>query len=298
MSECGSIPAWLLTGYLGAGKTTLLNRLLEIPSFKHKRLALLINEFGDIGVDGALVRTGEWSKFELNKGSLFCACIKADTVKTLRQIAFEVKPDAVIIEATGLSESSDLEALFESAALEGRLRTQANVCLVDASTFTRIAAFLPAATRQVQQADGILINKCDLVDQAELARLEAIISRINPAPIYQTSHCDVPSAWFEGLWHSCRCCGMSQSPPAGAVSVSIERVAPVDRAKFTSGVRTLGDKLLRLKGNIDFGDGSVMVELAGGRLTERPAASLSRAPTAFVAIGWDVDRQTLMSLLS
>ena len=96
------IDVWLLTGYLGAGKTTMLNNLLGAEMFKGKRVALVINEFGQLGIDGALVRPGEWTKFELNKGSLFCACIKVDTVK-VSGIAFDIKPDVVIIEATGLA---------------------------------------------------------------------------------------------------------------------------------------------------------------------------------------------------
>ncbi len=293
------IDVWLLTGYLGAGKTTMLNNLLGAEMFKGKRVALVINEFGQLGIDGALVRPGEWTKFELNKGSLFCACIKVDTVKVLRQIAFDIKPDVVIIEATGLSESADLEALFASSAIEDLLNVRANICLVDPVTFTKVCAFVPCVTRQVQQADGIVINKCDLSDEASLKTLTATLTQINPrAAITMTSFADIPNDWLAGLTHASGQCGISSGPPAQAVSVSIQSAKPINQRKFMAALSELKGSILRLKGNIDFGDGSIMVEYAGGELTQGEAIKNLRPPTAFVVIAWGVNRDELAEKLS
>ena len=91
------IPIFLLTGTPGAGKTTLLNHLLKQPVFQSGSTCLVINEFGQIGVDGALVEAGDRPMFEINKGSLFCVCVKTDFIKTLKAIAetARLKPEEV-----------------------------------------------------------------------------------------------------------------------------------------------------------------------------------------------------------
>ena len=92
------IPTILLTGFLGSGKTTLLNRLID--HYKSKRTVLLINEFGKVGIDGELLVEGNYEKIELNKGSLFCICVRTDFIFEVETIATQIKPELLIIEAT------------------------------------------------------------------------------------------------------------------------------------------------------------------------------------------------------
>ena len=96
------IPTIILTGFLGAGKTTLLNRLIDY--YQSTRTVLLINEFGQVGIDGQLLAAGNYQKIELNKGSLFCICVRTDFIDEVERIATEMRPELLIIEATGLAD--------------------------------------------------------------------------------------------------------------------------------------------------------------------------------------------------
>ena len=88
---------YLITGFLGAGKTTFLNRIIN--SFpKHKKLTLLVNEFGEIGIDGTLVEGEDIDMMEISKGSIFCVCVKTDFIKGLYELNTSVKPDVLLVE--------------------------------------------------------------------------------------------------------------------------------------------------------------------------------------------------------
>ena len=104
------IPTIILTGFLGAGKTTLLNRLIE--HYNSERTVLLINEFGQVSIDGELLAEGNYEKIELNKGSLFCICVRTDFIFEVERIAKELKPELLIIEATGLADTSEMEKML------------------------------------------------------------------------------------------------------------------------------------------------------------------------------------------
>lgn len=140
----------LLTGFLGAGKTTTLNHLIKDPLFQGASLSLLINEFGKMGVDGALVRPGEYSKFEINSGSIFCACTQAELLKTLTTIAQELRPDYLIIEATGIAQTCDIERIMMMPTYRDAFTIMGNLCVVDAEQFIRTAAFMKTVIAQVR----------------------------------------------------------------------------------------------------------------------------------------------------
>ena len=287
------IPLVILTGYLGAGKTSLLNHLLALPSLHGRKLALIINEFGTLGIDGLKVESGAHAKFELNRGSLFCICIKTDFVKTLTTIAEEVRPDLVLVEATGVADPCDIEQFLEVPTLAGRFRVQSSVCVVDAEGFTRVAAFMQAARRQVVWSDGLAINKTDLVTPSDLGILRQVLGGLNPrAPQVEVTYGRIPEEFLVSLVHERRPGAAAERPPDDLVSVSLQTDRVVDRAAFMGAIGALGDNLLRLKGVVRFPDGRAFVEVVTGRVTEeRPLAGSET--TAFVAIGWQVSRDTL-----
>jgi len=286
------IETWVLTGYLGAGKTTLLNHLLGLPMFAGRPTALLINEFGTLGVDGMLVREGDHAKYEINRGSLFCACTKVELLNALADIAEKLRPRVLLIEATGVAEPADLEQVIGLPSLAERFNVRANVCMVDAGGFAKVAAFLQAASRQVRAADGIVINKTDQISPGEVDRLAKLLAELNPrAPRTRTSFARVEESFLLGLEHEPRGEAPAEGPPPVAAA-SIRGEGPVNREAFAEAVAALGEKLLRLKGHVDFGQGPVFVELAGGALQTR-AAEPGAAGTAFTAIAWRMTREEL-----
>lgn len=288
------IPVTLLTGYLGSGKTTLLNHLLASSDWSERRLAVLINEFGTLGVDGKLLRPGDYTKHEINRGSVFCTCTKLEFLAAFDQIAGSGQVDRVLIEATGIAETGDLEAYFDEPSLAGQFAVRANLCIVDALNFTKVLPYLKAVQSQVEHADGLILNKADLVTPKELARLELILTEINPrARRAIVSHGAVSTDFLDGLTHQRMTRWLIGDPPSEVVSLSLTTSRTTDRGRFFDTIRSLGPRLLRLKGNLDFGDGLQFVELAGDTLHEKPACSGLAHHTAFTAIGWRISREEL-----
>ncbi len=179
------IPTILLTGFLGSGKTTLLNRLIQF--YQSRRTVLLINEFGQIGIDGELLIQGNYEKIELNKGSLFCICVRTDFIDEVRKIAREIRPDLLIIEATGLADTSEMEKMLALPDLKASIHLQACICLVDCQTFLKIKDNLRAPATQIQSADLVLVNKIDLVPPDQVAKIVKAVREFSAdVPIQQT----------------------------------------------------------------------------------------------------------------
>lgn len=284
-------PVILLTGYLGAGKTCALNALLRSDGMAEMRPALIINEFGEMGVDGDLVQSRDLAKFEINQGSIFCTCTRDQFVLTLNAIAQDGEYGAVLIESTGISETRNLEGAMAIPALTAAFRVQANVCVIDALNFTKVAPFLELAKEQVRWADGIIVNKTDLAPNTAIEHLEAVLRGLNPdAKMIRATFGQVPAEFVLHLDHTGHKGAQLDAPPADIVAVSFRRSAPVSREQFAQVIEKLGDRLLRLKGNVDFaGEGRRFVEVVYDSLSERAAAAGLPDGTAFTAIGWRID---------
>ena len=295
-----SIPIILLTGYLGAGKTTVLNRLLAAPWVRDCAPALIINEFGKLGVDGKLVAE-PWRKVEINQGSLFCTCTRAQFVQAMSDLAASTaRPGLVLIESTGIAETRGIEGSLAIPALTAAFHLRANVCVVDAENFVKVAAFLSVAVQQVRWADGVLITKCDRVPESEAARLQEVLHDLNPmATARVTPYGEGAAEFVRGLTHHERAAGEpADRPPADIVAVSVEHDAEVDRSQFLDAIAALGPRLLRLKGNVNFaGQGHRFVEVVYDRLTEGEAKPGFARRTAFTAIGWRVPPEELRARL-
>jgi len=292
------ISVYLITGYLGSGKTTFLNHLLSMEIFAGKSKVLIINEFGSIGIDGQQIENrGDYDIFELNKGSLFCICIKTDFIKTLQVISRDIKPDFVFIEATGIAETRDIECFFTVPGLEN-YSIKATLCLVDCMNFIKVLPFLKAVSSQVSRADGVILNKLDLVDEKELNSLENVINEINPdVPVVPVSWGRVPETFLKGLTHKRQKMVMVKSPPQAVVSVSFDERLTVNREKFFQILENLGDKILRLKGTINFGKGPSFIEKAGDAIMEKPIKEGMNKNTAFTVIGFRSEVEELSTTL-
>ena len=285
----GRIPVVMLTGFLGSGKTTALNALLTDPPEEGARVAVVVNEFGELGIDAGLVGPGAVRTWEINKGSLFCACTRADLQHVLAEIQSDVKPDQVLIEATGLAEPLDLANALDDPTLAAAFEMRATVCLVDPLTFPKVGRGLAAARAQVKTADLVLLNKCDVVDEGVLGDVEALVRAIHPSvPLVRTTHGRLPrEAIPRTPGHSRGAGGEPRTqPPEGIASVSYESRTPVDRRRFYDLLDSWRSRCLRAKGQVLFADGPLFVEIAGGRLSSRPlrVAGAPEPRTAFVAI--------------
>ncbi len=186
------IPVTVLTGFLGAGKTTLLNRIL---TEQHgRKLAVIENEFGEVGVDHQLVIQGEEELFEMNNGCICCS-VRGDLIRILgRLLKRKDRLDGVLIETTGLANPAPVaQTFFSDDEIRAAFQLDAIVTVVDAKHVLQHLEAGDESVKQIAFADVILLNKTDLVAPAELARLEARIRGINAvARLERTQNCAVP----------------------------------------------------------------------------------------------------------
>jgi len=193
MSETTShkIPVTVLTGYLGAGKTTLLNRIL---SENHgKKYAVIVNEFGEIGIDNDLIIGADEEVFEMNNGCV-CCTVRGDLVRILDGLMKRKgKFDAIIVETTGLADPAPVaQTFFVDEDVQKNARLDAVVTVADARWLSDRLKDAPEAKNQIAFADVIVLNKTDLVTSAELTEVEARIRGINPyARLHRTERCQV-----------------------------------------------------------------------------------------------------------
>jgi G3E family GTPase len=180
------IPVTVLTGYLGAGKTTLLNRILSEPH--GQKYAVIVNEFGEIGIDNDLVVGADEEVFEMNNGCI-CCTVRGDLIRIIEGLMRRKgKFDAIIVETTGLADPAPVaQTFFVDEDVKEQARLDAVVTVADALWLKDRLKDAPEAKNQIAFADVILLNKTDLVDEAGLREVEARIRGINPyAKIHRT----------------------------------------------------------------------------------------------------------------
>ncbi len=181
----------LLTGFLGAGKTTLMKSILD--AYKNNKIGVIVNEFGQLSIDGMLIKRDGIIMDELSNGSIFCACIKDNFLESLIEMS-KKDLDYVFIEASGLADPANMGQILKTIASKTLKPYDylGAICIIDAENFIDLEDLLPALQHQVAYAGALILNKSDLADSAEVVAVYDKLTSINPsAAIHITSYCTV-----------------------------------------------------------------------------------------------------------
>jgi G3E family GTPase len=257
------IPVTVLTGYLGAGKTTLLNRIL---SENHgRKFAVVINEFGELGVDNDLVVDADEEVFEMNNGCI-CCTVRGDLIRIIGGLMKRKgRFDGIIVETTGLADPAPVaQTFFVDEDVKRATKLDAIVTVVDAKHLPARLKDSSEAQEQIAFADIIVLNKMDLVSAEEADAVETLIKQINPyAEIRRSTKSDVPleSVIGRDAFNLARILEKEPDFLSGedhhehdseVNSVSFEVSKPIDAEKFNAWIgqllQTKGQDLLRTKG--------------------------------------------------
>ncbi|MGB9802861.1 CobW family GTP-binding protein [Desulfofundulus sp.] len=186
-----STDVYLITGFLGSGKTTFLNRFIcQFP--KDRKLMILMNEFGEIGVDGTLVAGQDLDILEISKGSIFCACVKTDFIKGLYEIAQKIKPDILLIESTGVANPVDLKKDLNLPIFKGCFRFKEQFCIIDAANFLDAFQVYASVEKQISSSTRFIINKIDLASREQVEEIKNLVKKYHPAPhFYEATYADI-----------------------------------------------------------------------------------------------------------
>lgn len=306
------VPVTVVTGFLGAGKTTLLNRLLS--DLAGRRFAVIVNEFGDIGIDGDLIETGEEELIELSSGCI-CCVVRGDLIRGLRTLLTE-KPDldGIIIETTGLANPSPvIQTLVIDQVIGAQCRLDSVLCVIDAAHVLNQLEDGTDAADQIAFSDHLVLNKIDDAT-APLDDIEARLRQINPfAPITRTNRSSVPASTILDRHGFDLDRIEAQLPPdtdhhhhdhidsTGIASVSLTCDAPLDGAKLEEWLQELlsrqGSTILRTKGILSIGgEDQKLVLQAVNMMLEGDYVGVwetETRPSRLVFIGRNLDREQL-----
>ena len=176
---------FVLTGFLGAGKTSFLQYVLE--AFSDKKLAVIQNEFGKIGIDGSILQKQGIQIKEINRGSIFCSCLQLSFVEALAELA-KSDAESLFVESSGLADPSNIMDILESVKLlAGDVYDfQGVICLIDGVHFPKQVKDTETVDRQLKHCDIAIINKIDLISEEQYKKVLSLVREVNP-------HCQVLS---------------------------------------------------------------------------------------------------------
>lgn len=321
-----SIPVTVLTGFLGAGKTTLLNRLLREAN--GKRYAVIVNEYGEIGIDGDLVVGTDEEVYELNNGCVCCK-VRGDLVRVISNLVRRPGGfDGILIETTGLADPAPVAQTFQfDDLLRQHARLDSVICVADARHLPGQLDTSPEAGTQLAQADLVLLNKADLADEAQLAAAESAVRQVNPtAEVRRVVRGDLPLEQllnrraFDISRMHLPAIGLGKASDgalyrpvdagrhtAGVSSVSLRFDRPFDRTRFLPWLQRLvvehGADLLRAKGILAFEDEARRFVFQAVHMTvdsglDRAWKSGEPIESRLVFIGRQLDEATLREELT
>jgi G3E family GTPase len=254
-------PLIILTGFLGSGKTSFLQHFIEYQTQRSRFVAVIQNEIGEIGLDGKLL---DYQVTEIDEGCVCCSLV-GNLKRAVHGILESFSPDYVIMETSGLA--NPLNLLDEMVDLKDTVRFDCTVTVVDALNFDEALADYRTALYQIQAADVLILNKCDLIGDSRLRLLRQRLKELKPnAPVIAATQGDVHPSWILDADENATDLGERQAAPStgptpgptrrthlqdGLWSRSVKFMRKLDRGKFVRAAESLPRSIFRAKGIVE-----------------------------------------------
>lgn len=270
------IRLYLITGFLGSGKTSVINSMLH--HLRDRKVGLILNDFGSINVDGALVESSDSvvSSTSLSGGQIFCSCLSGSFIGAVEEMA-TLGPDVILVEASGLAKPAPLLEIVSviHKRTEGKVVYGGMLCIVDAERFDLLFKALKTLEEQIVFSDWFIVNKIDLVGESQLDSTIEKIKTLRPlAPIYRTAYGQVSHDIMDTLEQESH-----GNKPGFSVDVSAYRgwgvegrpktciflpLGDIDRTTLEQFLTKVSSHMLRMKGFLPIEeDRALLVDVVG-----------------------------------
>jgi len=281
-------PITIITGYLGSGKTSLLQHIIgNIKS----RIAIIMNEFGELAIDSRIIKGNNFNMTEL-QGGCVCCSLTGEFEAAINEIIKTVKPDAIIVETTGVAEPDALLVDIEENIPNVRLDSV--ITVVDADALVRFPAIGHTGRMQIEMADIIIINKIDLIDTTELDNVEKKVKDVNDkAIIFKSVKGDVAVEHLFGIYVSKKI-RRHEKHRIDVNHVIFETDKLLEKEKFEEFIENLPENIYRIKGFVRFKNGSFLFNYVAGRYSYD---NFIAGKTELVFIGSNIEKKKILAEL-
>lgn len=267
--ENEKIDLYVLTGFLGSGKTTVLLKIIEL--LKDERVGVIQNEFGKLSIDGAILKKDNIEMIEVNRGSIFCSCLKLSFAQALAEMS-KMNLKYLFVESSGLADPSNIEEILDGVKVMAgdKYCLKGIICLIDAVNFTDQLKDLETVYRQLKHCHIALINKIDLINNEELQKLVVEIRKINPS-------CDIVTSTFGELdmsfmnkdllknkWTEGE--DSTNTPETKPKSLTMNFDGIIDKDKLEDFLNIIKHDSYRIKGFFQLSEGWNQVDVVGNKI--------------------------------
>lgn len=264
---------YLLTGFLGSGKTTFLTSVLN--DLQGNKVAVIMNEFGKVGIDGTIIKRDDMELVEINRGSIFCSCLQLSFVSALVEMA-DREMDYVFVESSGLADPSNIGEFLDAVTVaKGDVYDYSGaICLVDGLNFLDQVKDIETVERQLKFAHLVLISKVDLIDEEKLERVKSRVREINEKVIIVESiNGEIDFDFLEKDLVADGWLGSEETtntPENKPKTLTLTYDKSLSKDKLTQFLDMIKKDSYRIKGFFKLDDGWKQVDVVGNRIDYKP----------------------------
>ncbi len=264
---------YLLTGFLGSGKTTFLTSVLN--DLQGSKVAVIMNEFGKVGIDGTIIKRDDMELVEINRGSIFCSCLQLNFVSALVEMA-DREMDYVFVESSGLADPSNIGEFLDAVTVaKGDVYDYSGaICLVDGLNFLDQVKDIETVERQLKYAHLVLISKVDLIDEEKLERVKSRVREINEKVIIVESvNGEIDFDFLEKDLVADGWLGSEETtntPENKPKTLTLTYDKNLSKDKLTQFLDMIKKDSYRIKGFFKLDDGWNQVDVVGNRIDYKP----------------------------